>query len=232
MGFTLGYVLGWDFPFLPPLFAVQLLTVSKSLNLRQAFGFVVLMAAGCVFSVLIAQIFNDMPLILILVIALLIFHAFLMLARGQAVPVANILLITVSVVPLVAVSSIEVAYGLVFTLIAGSILAVLLVLLAYAFFPAHDLTKEVATPPAEERFPVGAALANTAVLMSLVILFISSGSPVTVIIIMTAITILRQPPIAGHGASYGFVIGNIRAVSPPPPHVCWWCCSRHLPSSC
>ena len=36
VGFTLGYVLGWDFPFVPPLFAVQLLTASKSLNLRQA----------------------------------------------------------------------------------------------------------------------------------------------------------------------------------------------------
>jgi hypothetical protein len=211
VGFTLGYVLGWDFPFVPPLFAVQLLTASKSLNLRQALGFVVLMVAGCVVSVLIAQIFVDMPSILILVIALLIFHAFLMLAKGQAVPVANTLLITVSVVPLVAVSSVELAYGLVFTLIAGSILAVLLVLLSYAFFPVPDQTNfsnQVANPPAE-RFPLGAALANTAALMSLVILFISSGSPVTVIIIMTAITILRQPPIAGPGAAYGFVIGNI-----------------------
>ena len=209
VGFTLGCVLGWDFPFLPPLFAVQLLTGSRSLNLQQAFGFVVLMAAGCVFSVLIAQIFVQTPFVLILVLALLIFHAFLLLAKGRAVPVANILLITVSVVPLVAVSSIELAYGLVYTLIAGSILAVLLVFLAYAFFPAHEHANEVANPRAEERFPVGAALANTAALMSLVILFISSGSPASVIVIMTAITILLQPAIAGHGAAYGFVMGNI-----------------------
>ena len=212
VGFTFGYVLGWDFPFVPPLFAVQLLTASKSLNLRQALGFVVLMTAGCVFSVLIAQIFVETPLVLVLILALLIFLAFLMLAKGQAVPVANTLLITVSVVPMVAVSSVELAYGLVFTLIAGSILAVLLVLLAYAFFPARDHTNhsdEVANLPAAERFPVGAALANAAVLMSLVILFIFSGSPVSVIVMMTAITILRQPPIAGQGAAYGFVIGNI-----------------------
>ena len=209
VGFTLGHVLGWDFPFVPALFAVQLLTASKSLNLRQALGFVVLMVTGCVLSVLIAQIFVDTPLILILVIALLIFHAFLMLAKGQAVPVANVLLITVSVVPLVAVTSIELAYGLVYSLIAGSILAALLVFLAYACFPAREQANEVANQPAEERFPVGAALANTAALMSLVIFFISSGSAVSVIIIMTAITILRHPPIAGHGAAYGFVMGNI-----------------------
>ena len=209
VGFTLGYVLGWDFPFLPPLFAVQLLTASRSLNLKQAVGFAVLMVAGCVFSVLIAQIFVQTPFVLILVLSLLNFLAFLMLARGRAVPLANILLITVPVVPLVAVTDIKLAYGLVFTLIAGSILAVLLVFLAYAFFPARGQPNEAADPPAEARFPVGAALANTAVLMSLLILFISSGSPVSVIIIMTAVTILRQPAMAGHGAAYGFVMGNV-----------------------
>ena len=39
IGFTLGQVLGWDFPFLPALFAAQLLTASRSLNLKQAVGF-------------------------------------------------------------------------------------------------------------------------------------------------------------------------------------------------
>jgi len=80
----------------------------------------VLMVAGCVFSVIVAQAFVQTPAVLILVIGLIIFLAFVMLARGQAVPVANILLITTAIVPLVSVSSIELAYGLVYTLIAGS----------------------------------------------------------------------------------------------------------------
>jgi hypothetical protein len=209
VGFTLGHVAGWDFPFLPPLFAVQLLTGNRSLSLQQAFGFVVLMAAGCVFSVLIAQIFVETPLVLIPILALLIFLAFLMLARSQAVPAASAFLITTSIVPLVAVSSIELAYGLVYTLIAGSILAVLLTFLTYAFFPSRGHISEAAQPPVEERSPTGTALANAAVLISLVILFMSTGSPVSVIVIMTAITILRQPAIAGRGAAYGFIMGNV-----------------------
>ena len=76
IGFTLGYVLGWDFPFLPALFAAQLLTGSRSLSLRQAVGFAALMTAGCVFSVLIAQIFVQTPAVLLLILALLIFFAF------------------------------------------------------------------------------------------------------------------------------------------------------------
>ena len=103
IGFTLGQVLGWDFPFLPALFAAQLLIGSRSLNLQQAVGFASLMTAGCILSILIAQIFVETPLVLLLVLALLIFLAFLLLARGQAVPVASILLITTSVVPLVAI---------------------------------------------------------------------------------------------------------------------------------
>jgi hypothetical protein len=209
IGFTLGQVLGWDFPFLPALFAAQLLTASKSLNLKQAVGFVVLMTAGCILSVLIAQIFVETPIVLLLVLALLIFLAFLLLARGQAVPVASILLITTSVVPLVAVSSVELAYGLVHSLIAGSVLSALLVLLAYAVFPSRAEMSEVAERAAEEGSPVGAALANTAALLSLIILFMFSGSPVSVIVIMTAITILQQPASAGHGTAYAFVMGNL-----------------------
>ena len=167
------------------------------------------MTAGCVFSVLIAQIFVQTPLVLLLVLALLIFFAFLLLARGQAVPVASILLITTSVVPLVAVSSLDLAYGLVYTLIAGSILAALLVLLAYAIFPSRDDASEAAKRPVEEGSPIAAALANAAALVSLVILFMFSGSPVSVIVIMTAITILQQPASAGHGTAYAFIMGNV-----------------------
>jgi hypothetical protein len=209
ISFTLGNVLGWDFPFLPAVFALQILTGSRSLNLRQAAGFAILMTAGCIVSVLIAQIFIQTPLVLLLVVALLIFFAFLLLARGQATAVASILLITASVVPLVAISSLEIAVGLVESLIAGSILAALLVLLAYAFFPSSGDTSEVVTRPAEAASPVAAALANSGTLVSLVILFMLSGSPVTPIVIMTAITILQQPVSAGYGTAYAFVMGNV-----------------------
>ena len=68
---------------------------------------------------------------------------------------------------------------------------------------------EVAKRPTEEDSPIAAALANSAALVSLVILFMFSGSPVSVIVIMTAITILQQPAAAGYGTAYAFVMGNV-----------------------
>jgi hypothetical protein len=56
---------------------------------------------------------------------------------------------------------------------------------------------------------MAAALANSAALLSLVILFMFSGSPVSVIVIMTAITILQQPAASGYGTAYAFVMGNV-----------------------
>lgn len=209
IGLTLGEVLGWDFPFLPALFAVQLLTGSRSLNLKQAAGFAILMTAGCFLSILIAQIFVDTPLVLLLVVALLIFLAFLLMAKGQAVPVASILLITTAVVPLVAISSLDLAYGLVQSLIGGSILAPLLVLVAYAAFPSREGTSAPAAPPTPGNSPTEAALANTTTLLSLIVLFVFSGTAVSVIMIMTAITILQQPAAAGHGTAYAFIMGNL-----------------------
>ena len=209
-GFTIGYVLGWDFPFLPPLFAAQLLAGSRSFSVTQAVGFVVLMAAGCALSILIAQAFIETPLILVIVIGLIMFFAFLMLARSYAVSMANVTLITVSIVPLTAVTSLDSAYALVNNLFAGSILAVFIVFLAYALFSASAHVNETSiASAATERSPVRAALANSTVLLSLVILFMFSGSPVSIVVLMTALTILRQPTIAGHGAAWEYLMGNV-----------------------
>ena len=84
------------------------------------------MVVACVFAVLISQMFDRSPLVLLLVVSLLVFLEFLLLARGQAVGVAATFLITTAVVPLLAIESVSVAHGFIYSLIAGSVLAVLL----------------------------------------------------------------------------------------------------------
>src|SRR3990170_2259620 len=122
VGLTLGEVLGWDFPFLPAMLAVQLLAGRGPIRVKQGLGFVAVMVAACAFAVLVAQIFVDSPLVLLLAVSLLIFLEFLLLARGQAVGVAAIFLITTAIVPLLAIESMSVAYGFIHSLIAGSVL--------------------------------------------------------------------------------------------------------------
>ena len=186
IGFTLGYVLGWDFPFLPALVRRSAPDGSRSLNLQQAVGFAALMTAGCIFSILIAQIFVQTPAVL-----LLIPRASDLLRLSAAGPGSGSSGGEYSAHhhfrrPFGGGQLPQLAYGLVYSLIAGSILAALLVFLAYAVFPSRDDTSEATKRPVQEGSPIAAALANAAALVSLVILFMLSGSPVTVIVIMTA----------------------------------------------
>jgi hypothetical protein len=189
------------------LIAVQLLSAGPTLDLKRAIGFVVLVALGCALSLFISLAFADKPLTLIIVVGLLIFLEFLAVARGQAA--AGIFLITTSFVPLMAVSSIDLAYGLVHDLVFGSILALLLVFFVHAVFPAKGVAEQ-ASKVMQEGAPVAVALANAGVVMSLFVYFMGSGTPTSIIVIMvTAITILQQSAVAGRGAAFGLVVGNV-----------------------
>ena len=111
---------------------------------KHAFGFVMLMAVGCSISLFISLVFADRPLNLILIIGLVIFLEFLGLARGQAA--AGIFLITTSFVPLMAISSLDLAYALVHDLVVGSILGAAADLLVHALFPARGEPTSRAAP--------------------------------------------------------------------------------------
>jgi hypothetical protein len=208
VGLTLGEVLGWDFPFLPAMLAVQLLA-GGPISVKLGVGFVVVMLAASVFAVLVSQIFVDSPLVLLLTVSLVTFLAFLSMARGQAAGVAGTFLITTAVVPLLATESMSVAYGFIHSLVAGSVLAVLLVFAAHAFFPMRVQAQSVSAVVQVERDAAPLALANTAVLMSLVIYFMLTPSPVSIVLVLTVISILRQPADLGGGTAAGLILGNL-----------------------
>ena len=107
------------------------------------------MAVGCSISLFVSLAFADRPLTLILTIGLVIFLEFLALARGQAA--ASIFLITTSFVPLMAISSLDLAYALVHDLVVGSILALLLIFLIHALCQTRGQPTSRAAPSASRK---------------------------------------------------------------------------------
>ena len=88
----------------------------------------------------------------------------------------------------------SVAHGFIYSLIAGSALAVLLTFAAHAFFPMRVQAEPVSALAQQERDTVALALANTAVLMSLVIYFMLTLSPVSIVAVLTVISICASRP--------------------------------------
>ena len=103
----------------------------------------------------------------------------------------------------------SVAYGFIHSLIAGSVLAVLLAFAAHAFFPVRAQAHPTSAPAQAEPAAIAIALANTAVLMSLVIYFMLTVSPVSIVAVLTVIGILRQPADLGGGTAIGLILGNL-----------------------
>jgi Protein of unknown function (DUF2955) len=207
-GLTLGEILGWDFPFLPAMLAVQLLTGLGPISVKQGIGLVGTMAAACAFTAILGQILIDSTLILVLTVSLLVFLEFLLIARGQAVGIATIFLMNTAIVPLLGTESMSLANELIFSLIAGTLLAVLLAFAAHALFPTR-LRAEPLSTSAQIGSPTSIALANTAVLMSVVVYFIVTTSPVSMVVVLTVIGILRQPVNLAGGAAFGLILGNL-----------------------
>jgi hypothetical protein len=146
---------------------------------------------------------------LLLTVSLVTFLAFLSMAGGQAAGVAAIFLITTAVVPLLATESMSVAYGFIHSLVAGSALAVLLAFAAHAFFPMQVQAQSDSAVVQAEQDASTVALANTAVLMSLVIYFMLTPSPVSIVLVLTVISILRQPADLSGGTAAGLILGNL-----------------------
>jgi uncharacterized membrane protein YccC len=208
-GLTLGEVLGWDFPFLPAMLAVQLLSGREPLSVKKGVIFIAVILCACVFAVLVAQVFVDSPLVLLLAVSLVTFLAFLLLARGQAAGVAALFLITTAVVPLLAIESVSVAHGFIYSIIAGSALAVLLTFAVQAFFPMPVQTHPPSALAEKNPNATAVALANAIVLMSVVIYFMLTASPVSIVAVLTVISILRQPADLGGGTATGLILGNL-----------------------
>ncbi len=95
--------------------------------------------------------------------------------------VAAAFLITTAVVPLLAIESVSVAHGFIYSLIAGSALAVLLTFAVQAFFPMPVQTHPVSPLAQKNPNATAVALANATVLMSLVIYFMLTVSPVSIV---------------------------------------------------
>src|ERR1700722_18467649 len=94
IGFTVSTAEGSPLPFLGPMLAAQFLIGGpKPLGLRQAIGFVVLIAIVGLAMVWLTGIFGDRPVVLLTLLGLLYYFCFLLLALGKGGQAAFLVLI-------------------------------------------------------------------------------------------------------------------------------------------
>ena len=212
LSFVVAELLDWDFSFLGPLLSVQLLASRQAPPWRSlvAVPILVLLSTGA--ALLVSVALKQTPLAMLMVIGLVLFLSFRAHRLG-APPLATLLVqIGFASVPLLAVSSTEVAAGFVGMLFAAAVTAVITVWLAHAFIPAVPTRGEggATRPTRTEASSARIALLDTLVLLPLLVFFILGENINNIVILIVTITVLRSfAPGAGTRAAVGLVIGNL-----------------------
>jgi Protein of unknown function (DUF2955) len=208
LGFALGELSGTAFFFFPPLMAVQFLaTMPRPPSLPQAVGLVVLTALTSGTALLATSLFAGQPMVFMILVGLLIFCGFLLDTAGKAMP-ASLLLTFSATLPLLTTQSAESAGLLASAFIEATAIGLLTTWIMFALLPAPAADVDM-PPPAPGAADPRMALANTLVLLPVLLLFVIGGNT-TFVVLMVIIAIIRLRDRSGApGAALGLLLGNV-----------------------
>lgn len=212
IGFTMSTAEGSPLPFLAPMLATQFLIGGlKPLGLRQAVGFVVLIAVCGLAMVWLTGIFGDKPAALLISLGLIYFFCFLLLVLGMGGQAAFLVLILAVMVPLLGVLQKDLGEGIVVILLKAAVAGVVLTWLAHAAFPdtGGKIPPTPVSPPSSQA--TMRALANAAILLVMVtVCLVSDRFSSAVVVPITVASLLNQLDLAASGrAAFGLVAVNL-----------------------
>ena len=212
VGFTMAVANGEVVPFLGPMFAAQLLFARpRPLGARQAIGLIVLILVVGEAMVWLTGLFGDRPAVLLILLGLVYFTCFLLQARGKGGAATFLVIVIAVMVPMLGILQKDLGESIILILFTGVLGGVILTWLAHAVFPdpgGHTSARAVASGVDRA---VHRALANTAILLAMVILcLVDSRFSTAIVVPITVASLLNQLDLATSGrAAFGLMIVNL-----------------------
>lgn len=214
--FTIVEALDWDFTFIAPMLAAQML-VNQRQPPKIAQGLALLLVIGLASGtlLLISTAFVDRPPVLILALALVLYLSFYAHLRGKPPIVTLMFQISAVTLPVFAVISPELSATLAATLVGSGLVALLTVWAAHAAFPtpddgsAPDGNRE-GPPSLPARVAARYALHNMLILMPVLIWYLVDEEQVAIVLLIVIVNVIRlHDPGQGQRAAIGLIVGNL-----------------------
>jgi uncharacterized membrane protein YccC len=217
LGTTLSFVtaemLDWELSFVVTVFLVQLLTApGPAPGLRQGLAIVLVLALATGAAATVSGLLVDMPVLFAIVLGLVLFLTFALQRSSPAA--AMLMLVAFSLLPVVAVQAPDSAPDVAFYLVRSSAIAVLWTWLLSALLPDLEEVRSRIPDVEGATAPPGSvgreALADTAVLLPVILLAMTFEVPAALVIVLTVTAVLRQHSIAGgRQVALGLLLGNL-----------------------
>jgi len=223
VGTTLAVALAmgvdWVLSYLTPMLALTFLAPpAQRPNPKMLVGFIGIVAVASMAGVAMSGAILMYPVAFLLVEGLILFLLFYRHARGAPPMLTMWLMIAVTVIPVVALQSMDLTLAVARGLVVGSAVAMAVVWLAYVLIPdpadaepgapSRASPKEKPAPPSSD-ICMSRAAVNTIVVFPVVAMFLYLGLTSVLILVFVAL-LSMQPDIAtGKRAGKALIVGNL-----------------------
>ena len=214
MGFAIAIGLHWEFSFLAPMLAMQIVAAMPVCpDVRQGAAIPLVIFLATTAALAAATLFEDAPVALLAVVCLVLCWTFYGQKRGAPAIAMLLIQISFSAVPLFSSLSLDLAQSFAEFLQKSSVAAIATVWISHAMFPAPASMPSGPAPAPAGLAPGRAAqvaITDTLVLLPLLAKFMIWSSIDDFVILMITINLLREVDTLKTGKiAIALLIGNV-----------------------
>ena len=221
---TLAMGFSWPIGFLLPVLSLSFLASGKPApGLKGGLMFFLIITSSALFGLVLAKLFLPFPLIHILMLCLILFYIFFTNHPLFSPLLKTFLLVSVLLIPNLALYSKELALVMASSLIFYAGVTVFAIWFIFLIFPAQKPTESKADnnditstgPTRQERF--NTAITSTLVILPVLLLFYFFNLTSSILVLIFITTLCMQPAFAkdfkaGKSLILGNLIGGIAAI--------------------
>lgn len=210
---TLGLAVtsGGPLAYVLPVLSLPFLAADRAPSIKEGIFLVLIIAASVLLANLIVIFFLDYPIVLILVMFLTLYHVFYTTHPLVSNMVKTWLLLSLIMIPTIAITSDALAQGISTTLITIAFQSIVCIWIVYYFFPAPPSeTKKAAVEEKSRDQRHSEALVRTLVIMPVLLMFYFFELTSS-ILVLVFIGLLSMQAGFGKGLKAGkpLIIGNL-----------------------
>lgn len=208
----LSQLVGWPAGFISAVFLAMLLQAPRPLAFTDGLTFLIVMAGTLAVGMTLGAFLQHMPYITIILLIFLFCAAFYWAQSGVSQLLVLLVIIGLTVMPVLAAQSLDLAIEAGKGILTSGMVAVLLSWLMFGLLPPRMASVEVEPAPAEPKEPddrLANALVMTAIMAPLVVAFLAFGWTQLIVLIIPAILVQQLSFSAGVKGILAMVAANI-----------------------
>jgi hypothetical protein len=207
--FVLCEAMGWYPTFLAPLLAATLLAnLPVALSPKAGVALVVVQGGGAYAAYFLASMLTEAPFVYFCAVGLIVFVCFAVLAQGRGFLPILLVLIAFAAIPVVTMVAPQQAGALPLAFTRSMAIAVAMIWLVQSLWP--EIAKAAAAPMAGNASPVALAVAGTAIVLPLMLVFLMYGiTDALPVLITTIVLVITFDPRRGATQGLAMVIANL-----------------------